>query len=538
MNIIEAIRQRILKFLGIEKLDENPNGERLNFISDDDNIKSQKLRENKIWYIGDSDELLNYYTNKDIFGNNEEPIYNRNKRGYFWGISAEEGNIKRVHSGVPNAIVTTLVNAIGNPSISSKDEGIKNALSDIIEKTDFMTILNQQQMPLTMVEGWGAFKPTFDKELSDVPLIQYYEAEDVEFVYKSGVLIGIIYKDYYKYNNKDYVLLETRRRAKGNSIIEYQLFRDEGKNSITPVPLTTIPELAQFEGKTITIPNYNKVLGVPTKFFFDTLNKNYGRSIFTGKIDLFDDLDQILSQDSQSVRVSTPVEYYPVDVLERDSSGNPKMPKIYNRQYIKKEGIPNGDGTMDGSIQTTQPQLNFDQYNTDAKAKLDFILTGLLSPATMGIDIAKKDNADAQREKEKVTIMTRGNIIEREGKILRDLFSMLLDLKQYMDSGVIQMQDYDISVKFDEFANPSFENEIQVLGSAWANGELSTKKYVELLWGDKLSDEEREEEIQWLDSNKQSDNLDFGDLDGTEGTFGTGISNEREEETTNNEVEE
>lgn len=253
---------------------------------------------------------------------------------------------------------------------------------------------------------------------------------------------------------------------------------------------------------------------MPCKFFYDPLNKNYGRSIFAGKIDLFDDLDQILSQDSQTVRVSTPVEYYPVDVLERNGNGQPIMPKVYNRQFLKKETAPNGDGVTDGTIQTTQPQLNFQQYSLDAQDKLGYILTGLLSPATMGIDIAKKDNAEAQREKEKVTIMTRNNIIASETKIIKELMSIALDLQEYIDTGSItQSKEHEIDINFNEFANPSFESEIQILGSAWSNGELSTERYVKMLWDGKLSDEEMAKEIQYLEENKSKDNLMMGDFE-------------------------
>ena len=232
-------------------------------------------------------------------------------------------------------------------------------------------------MPLTLVEGWGAFKINFDRELSSHPLIQYYDAENVDFVYKSGILIGIIYKDYYQVKNRNYVLLETRRISKGNSLIEYDLFRYGKNNEIYQVECDEVPELAGLKDKNIIIPNFNKILGVASKFFFDPLAKEKGKSIYSGKIDLFDDLDQILSQDSQTVRVSTPVEYYPVDLLERQSNGNPKMPKVYNRQYVKRETMPNGDGDTGSIIQTTQPLLNFDQYSQNAKAKLDFILTGI-----------------------------------------------------------------------------------------------------------------------------------------------------------------
>ena len=511
MNIFDAIKEKIMKFLKLDKLDYNPNSERLTFICDEDNLKKQKLKEQRVWYIGDSNELLNFYTNQAIYGNMEEPIYNRNRKNYFWGINPTETNIKRVHSGIPNAIVTTLVNAIGVPKTYVNDEVVNTRLKKIIKNNDMTNMLNQQQLPLTLVDGWGAYKVCFDLSVSKEVIIQYYEAENVEFVYKSNRLIGIIYKDYYTYNKQDYVLIEVRRVANMTSYVEYELYKLGKNNDVSPVPLETIPELADLQN--IEIPNFNHILGVACKFFYDPLNKNYGRSIFDGKIDLFDDLDQILSQDSQTVRVSTPVEYYPSDLLERDRNGNPKMPSVYNRQYVQLSLLPNGDGDVSGEIKTTQPDLNFEQYSTNARSKLDFILTGLLSPATMGIDLSKRDNAEAQREKEKITLMTRNNIIDRESKILQDLYSIALSLQEYIDTGSITLEDYDITVNFEEFANPSFENELITLGGAWSNGQISTRKYVELLWRDKLNEEEMLLEERWLDSHRDADNLSLGEIE-------------------------
>lgn len=511
MNIFTVIKNRILKFLGVEKLVQNPNDERLTYISDAEQIKRKKLKEYKIWYVGDSDELLNFYTNEMIYGNSREPIYSRNKRNYFWAISTLEADIKRVHSGIANAIVTTIVNVVGIPNEETNDVILNEKIKKIKEANDMINIFNQEQLPLTLVEGWGAFKVNFDKETSDCPIVQYYDAEDVEFIYKNKKLIGIIYKDYYEYNKKTYLLLETRRIEEGNSYIEYELFILEKNNELTPAELSEVPELSKLEN--LMIPNFNKILGVPSKFFYDILNKNYGKSIFAGKIDLMDDLDQILSQDSQTVRVSTPVEYYPTDLLERKTDSEPKMPKVYNRQFIKKETYPDGDGISDGTIQTTQPTLNFEQYSQNAKNKIDLILTGILSPSTLGIDLSKKDNAEAQREKEKVTIQTRNNIIDRETKIIKELYSLCLSIQEYMDTGSITIQEYDISVKFNEFANPSFENELTILGPAWKEGQISTKRYVDILWSDKLSEEDKNQEIIWLDENKQKDTLQFGDFE-------------------------
>jgi hypothetical protein len=511
MKLIDLIKKRILKFLGLEKLSENPYSERLTFIQDNENIELQQLREYKTWYLGSADELLNFYTNEELYGNAREPIYNRNRQNYFWGISATENTIKRVHSGIPHSIVFTLTNIIGDFKIETKDELLKARIEKISESNDLRFKINQEEMPLTMVEGWGAFKINFDMKLSNKPIIQFYEAMNCEFVYKSGCLLGIIYKDYYKYNGKNYVLLETRRKLNGDSLIEYELFRLEDGEEVKPVELSEIPDLADLQN--IKIAGLNEVLGVPVKFFFDPYNKNYGRSVYAGKIGLFDDLDQILSQDSQTVRVSTPVEYYPVDLLERTKDGQPRMPKVFNRQYVAKESMPDGDGNSDGNIQTTQPDLNFDKYSQHAINKVDMILIGLMSPASLGLDIAKKDNAEAQREKEKATIMTRNNIIDRQQQVLKQLFSLSLMLEEYMETGVITLQDYDFNISYDEFANPSMENLMQVYGQAYADGCISTERYVELLWGDKLSDEEKAKEVELLEQNKKQDNLDLSDFE-------------------------
>lgn len=525
MTIIDNIIQKILKLLGVQKLVDNPNDERYTYLSDEDVINRQKVKENKIWYYGDSNELLNYYTNEQTYGSFKEPIYNRNRRQYFWSQSSEEYEIKRVHSGIPNAIITTLVNAIGTPEVSSQNEIVNQHIEKIYEENDLINLINQKQMPLTCAEGWGAFKPIIDSSLSDYPLIEYYEADDVEFVKKKGKLIGVIFKDYYVYNKKNYLFLETRRTAEGNSYIEYELYELGKNNEAKKVELSTIPEFSKLNPNGLEIKGLKIPLAVDSMFFEDIFNQGYGKSLFAGKIDLFDDLDQSLSQRSQTCRVSTPVEYYPVDLLERGTNGKPLLPKTYNRQYVKIDSFPDGDGNTNGQITSTQPQLNFEQYTQEQYAILEMILNGILSPATMGIDIAKKDNAEAQREKEKVTIMTRNNIIDRQTKIIKRLITICLMLKEFIDTQTITITDYDISVKFCEFANPSFESLAQTLQPLWSAGAMSTEMFIEKLYGDSLSDEEKQIEIQKINEKQQQDMLSLGDFD-NETSIGENIQEE------------
>lgn len=525
MTIKDWLRNKMLKFLGLEKMLSNPNDKRLTFISDDEAIKTNEIKANRVWYLGSGDELLNFYTEQQVSGLNDNSIYNRNKRNYFWGLSADECDIKRIHSGIPNAIISTLSNVIGMPEIHDEF----NVWEKIARENDFENKLTQQARPLTMAEGYGAWKVNFNKDLSKYPLIEFYEAEYVEYIYKCGILIGIIFKSFYKKGNKDYVLFETRYRSNGNSYIEFDLFELKKSNEIEKVDFDSVDELKDFDGKTKVIENFDKILAVPSRYFYDPQNPKYGRSIYSGKLDLFDMLDEILSQASQTNRVSTPVEYYDPDVLERGKNGAVGMPNVYNRQFIKKASIPDGDGNVNSDIVTTQPDLNFDKYGGLAKTVLDYILTGVLSPATMGIDVAKKDNADAQREKEKVTIQTRNNVISQETNQLRQLVELCLSLLEYMETEDITLVEHNIDIKYNEFATPTFENQIQVLGSAWGNGQLSTEKYVNLLWTDKLSEEEKQKEIEWLDGNREKDNLQLGDFE-NEAPIGAGYTGESQEQ--------
>ena len=523
MTLSEIIKKRILKFLGLERLGQNPNDDRFTFMGDAEKIIAKKVKENKVWYYGDSNELLNFYTAQDTYGNMENPIYNRNKYEYFWGISAEENHIKRVHSGVPNAIITTLTNIVGIPEISSKDEELNARIDRVVEKSQLKSMLNQKQLPMTMVCGWGAFKPIIDKNVSDSPLLEWYDGDNVEFVVKHGVIVGVIFKDYYQFNNDNYVFMETRRILDGNSRIEYNLYKYDKSNEAQEVDLHSLKEFQDLNKDGLEIKGYNKVLAIPSVFFYDQNNVNYGRSIFMGKIDLFDDLDQDLSQASQTSRVSTPVEYFPVDLIERGKNGEARLPKVYNRQFIASNSYPNGDGELSGEIHTTQPQLNFSQYNDKCMNTLNLILTGILSPATLGMNMAKDDTAMSQREKEKVSIMTRNNIIKREEKIVSECVKMLLDLQEYMETGAITLQnEYNISVKFDEFATPSFENVGASLIQLLTQGGLSPKMYVEKLYGDSLSDEEKQAEIDYITQRLEQDNLDTSEFEWKD-TYGTGF---------------
>ena len=505
MNVVEFIKNKVMRIMGLVKTGD-PNSKRLTYINDEEAVRLSNIEANRIWYLGDGDQLLAWYTSEQTYGYAENPIYNRNKRMFFWGMSINEA-VKRIHSGIPRAIVDVISSVVGKPTITCDN----NILDDIFEINNFEFMLTQQSRPLTLAEGDGAWKINLNPALCKYPLLEWYGAKDWGPIVKSNILLGMWFKSYYKdKDNKNYVLYETRTLRPEGLAIEYQLFRLDKSNNLTSCSLNTIPELADLQNA--LIQECKCLLATPNKYYFDPLHPNRGKSVYDGKLDLFDMLDEILTQAGQTNRVSTPVEYYPVDLLQRAKDGQPILPKIYNRQYVKVDATPDGDGNLNNQITTTQPDLNFDKYMQLYSEVVSSILIGMASPSTFGIDIARKDNADAQREKEKQTIFTRNTIISNETKTLVKLCNMLLMCQDYLDTGIMQEKDYNVSVKYDEFANPSFESELQILGPAWNNGQISTERYASLLWAGKLSDEDMAKEVAWLDDNKKNDDFDMNAL--------------------------
>ena len=82
-----------------------------------------------------------------------------------------------------------------------------------------------------------------------------------------------------------------------------------------------------------------------------------------------------------------------------------------------------------GRVKPHNQVLNFEQYSTEAISIVSMILNGVLSPATMGMMLLK-DNSTHNEKKEKVTIMTRNNIIAKS-KIIAELVTYYLPFRVY-----------------------------------------------------------------------------------------------------------
>ena len=427
---------------------------------------------NRIWYRGNADELSQMYKNLPGEGN----------RTRFWAVVPTVGReIEKNHTGIPGIIVDTLTAiVIADMNDIEVDGKYQSIWDDIAEDNQFDKLV-EEAVSETLVVGDGAFRISFMPELSEFPLLEFVPGDNVEYRYNRNRLSEIIFYTEYLHNSQKYVLEETY----GRGYIISKLLR-EGKE----VPLNYIPETQGLSPEIKWVDNF--MMAVPFKVFKSSRYKNRGGSIFDKKTDNFDNLDECWSQWMDALRKARSKEYIPEDMLPRNpDTGEVLRPNSFDNAYIKRDS-PMTEGESP-KIDLIQPAIPTESYLGTYTTALDLCLQGLISPSTLGIDMKKLDNAEAQREKEKATLYTRNKIVDA----LQYTIPQLVDvtLKAYATWNKQKVEDVNADIPFGEYANPSFESQVETVSKARNGQIMSIEASVEELYGDSRDDEWKAEEI-------------------------------------------
>lgn len=488
--------------------------------------KFSEVRKNKAmllytWYLGDSDMLTEAYINADVKVFSRNRSETRNSKTYFWSVAAMEADVKKTHSGIPRVIGKTLINILDYPSFkvmtdkvneetkvieSIEDESNTERLMDIFEENDMETLVKQQQEPMTWVMGDGVLVPYMDPSISDLPLIEFIDARNCAYEVVSGKITKVYIRKYFSQDMDSYMLLEER----GTTMFEgartayiksdlFKLSNNTDRQISNHVTLDSIEETKDVK-PFIVVKGIDEMLAAPIIYDYEPLTER-GTSMFNEKMDLFDDLDQVLSQGANAVRLSTPVETIDESMLDSTDDGQLIIPKRFDRRYltVRGKGV-NSVGENGCGITSNVPQIDFAKYSNEALSILNNIITGLISPSTIGADVSKKDNAEAQREKEKQTMFTRAALIKLQTLAFKKLGNLVLKMDDIAHNR--KPNDYEIVVDYEEYGNPTFEAKLQALYPAFVAGGLSARKYVDELWGDSLTEDEKEKEIEYLEKAK------------------------------------
>ena len=197
-NFKEGIRTKMKSFLQLDQAQTL----QINITKGLD--EETRIAKNTIWYRGDSYELMQLYKQLP------------NKEDTFWGAVPTKGlEIRKIHTGLPSLMVDTLTRIVISDynGVEFKDENINNRETwENIEKENNFNELLKDSLTCDLYKGKGAFKISFDEEISQLPIIEYFPKDQIELTKKRGRVREIIFKSYIKEKDKPDIIRDHIRR--------------------------------------------------------------------------------------------------------------------------------------------------------------------------------------------------------------------------------------------------------------------------------------------------------------------------------------
>lgn len=468
MRLIEAMKHKIRTFLEIDNMQQN--AIYLQNLTDFDT----ECYKNRVWNWGDKDAIEQLYKQLNSVGGLE-----------FWRATSVMGIVKR-HTGLPGMIVRIITDIVIRDLNEIEVEDKRKFEWDEMNKKIVIEDVIEEAVKETLIVGDGAFKININTDISPYPLLEYVSGENVDYEYQYGQIREVIFKTVKNYDHKKYLLEEIY----GYGYIRTKLY--DGDNE---VPLNTIqgliaePEILFDKSFCMAVP---MIISKSNRF------KGRGDSIYHGKHDSFDSLDEAWSQWVDALRKGRSKQYIPENILPRDPfTGELMKSNDFDNTFIALQGSMK-EGAQD-KIDLIQPNIPHESYLATYITALDLCLQGVLSPSTLGIDTKKLDNADAQREKEKTTLYTRNKVVEALQKTIPQVVNNIFKAYDTLNKKT-ELQDIEVNVSFGEYANPSFESQVETVGKAKQQGIMSTEAAVEELYGDTKDEDWKKEEVERIKS--------------------------------------
>jgi len=477
MALKEVIKNMVMKALNIVPATDNTVS-----IKEPLSHAGTVLR-NRIRYRGDPSELDQFFKQMatDDVG-----------KSRFWAaVPSADSSIRKFHSGLPGEIVDKLADIViaDLDSIELKEQKLWDEIS---EENKFNDNILADAIKDTLIEGDGAFKLSVDEEISKHPIIEFYAGSDVDYTYKRGRLQEVTFHAYYTHEKETYRLDEIY----GKGYIDYKLYDKNNKE----VPLSKVPEVNHLSKITYS---GDFIMAAPIRFFKSAKFKNRGNSIFERKSDNFDALDEVISQWIDAIRAGRVKTYIPEDLVPKNpNTGAVMRPNPFDNNFIKM-ATSMKEETKD-QIDQKQADINYLAFVQSYASTLDMCLQGIISPSTLGIDLKKTDNAEAQREKEKTTLYTRGKILDVLNEVIPLLINITLKVYDTTEKRTPGEYQEGITISFGEYASPDFDSTVEVVGKAKSYGIMSLEQCIEELYGDTWTDEEKALEVKRI---KQEDSV-------------------------------
>lgn len=460
----DAIVHRIRRWLQIDPDWSRPHSPIRETYTHDEEIMCHR-----IWYRGDADELQQFYKHSRRDGASASR---------FWAAVPYGDTVRKIHSGLPAKIVDTLAGIVLS-DYDGADFGDEEDVEERWERLEKAVAFSGELRTAireTLITGDGAFKVSWDTTQLAHPILEFYSADRVEYRYCRGALTGIAFFTNYDGDRRDtYQLEELYEWGK----ISYTLYGADGKT----VSLDKVPQLASLQD--VQLPA-GMMAAVPVRFFDNSRRPQRGGSIFAGKTDVFDAHDEVVSQWLDAIRCGRVQKYIPVDMIPKNPENGKMMPvDSFGTTFVQVKKT--GDDTEPSKIDTVQPEIRYEAFLQSYSSTLDMCLQGILSPATLGINISAVASGASQRERKDITGFTRNQITGVLEDALPAVISLLLQVEDWINHRPVGK--YSPTVSFGEYAAPDFSSRAATIQAAAGAGIMSIEAQVEELWGGSKDDE-------------------------------------------------
>lgn len=512
MRIIEKMKQSIRSWLNIREADPAYFD-----ITETLDYEGNAIK-NRIWYRGDSNELQQLY----------EQLNTGVDRYKFWACKSSPGmEIRKIHTGLPGLVVDMLTAVtladIGEFEISKGAD--KDIWEEICRENKFLKRLEKAVKEVLYI-GDGAFKITYDSDISEYPILEFYPGDRIGIKSERGRIREIVFKTVYEHESKRYILHEHY----GCGYIKSKLYCGNDEVSLDAIPQTQGLSDVTFSGYTEdsdgkATQRGQYMLAVPLKFYESGRWDERGQSIFDKKIDNFDSLDEAWSQWMDALRAGRSKEYIPECLIPRNPhTGEILKPNAFDNRYIQTDADMSEGAN--NKISLEQPAIPHDSYAATYITALDQCLQGLISPSTLGIDVKKLDNAEAQREKEKATLYTRNAIVSALEEDLPEIVKTAVRAYKELTGTGSGEEDAEVTIDFGEYANPSFESQVETVSKAKTGGIMSIEAAVEELYGDSKDEDWKAEEVKRLKEEQGITELEEPAVNNDAGGFNLEVDDE------------
>ena len=535
----------------------------------DDNKFTKQLSECYVWFQGQESALNDFYKGRTGVTENSQ------EASYFWYASPEDGSIRRVHSGLPKLISDTMptvlfgngykVNAtVYQEDGESVDELATKEIQEVIDLLSIQQGINIKTMleQSAATESWAgdvAWKIAIDTSLSPYPILMASDPRNYEPIVIKGITVGIKFKDYIEAESTNgkklkYIINEiyTTDSKDDTSLIVYtvEMVKDNGNR--VSVPLNQVPDenimslinqqgvILSDDGLSATI-RFNGLKGMlawhkPNRVnASDGYNALFGESDHIANFSNYDALDEAGSVIIEEARMNKDIRYIPDEMLMRDDNGRVQRLNDFVRNYkvVRHNPDQNSKNEMTFSHFTDKTQQHLEKWKVFlglacANAKI--------SPLTLGLtNVVSMANSDKTlQERSRVTIEMRKKKLQLWGDFLERVFYKLIETYNYMWNTYPEVKvkasfeavqaterDMTLNVSFADYNEMGVLDRAKEWSTILASGGISHEQYVERVYGDDMTKEQKMKEVNTIKIEKNiglnnPDVLTLADLEETQ----------------------